>query len=69
MVDIRSFSIHHIDVSVCWRGCVWRFTELYGQAESDKRILTWNLLRRLSNDDGSVFFFFFWLIMSLWLFS
>jgi hypothetical protein len=49
-VDIKGFSLHHIDAVVqCKDGSVppWRFTGIYGESRRENRHLTWTLLRRL----------------------
>ncbi|KAH9769811.1 reverse transcriptase domain-containing protein [Citrus sinensis] len=48
VVDIKSFSQHHIDAVVhSENGSLWRCTGIYGHSETDQKRHTWTLLRRL----------------------
>ena len=48
IVEIKSYSKHHIDVIVhVENGCYWRCTGIYGHPEIDQKHHTWMLLQRL----------------------
>ncbi|KAH9742572.1 pentatricopeptide repeat-containing protein [Citrus sinensis] len=49
VVDIKSFSQHHIDAVVhSENGSLWRCTGIYGHPETDQKRHTWTLLQRLA---------------------
>ena len=49
VVNIKSFSQHHIDTVVhSENGSLWRCTRIYGHPETDQKQHTWTLLRRLA---------------------
>lgn len=50
IVDIKSYSMHHIDAEVCLNNAnyKWRFTGFYGVPERQRREESWNLLKHLS---------------------
>lgn len=45
---LRSYSVHHIDMSVISNGVNWQFTGYYGHPERSRRMFSWNLLRSLT---------------------
>lgn len=48
VVDIKSYSQHHIDAVVhSGNGSLWRCTRIYGHPKTDQKQHTWTLLRRL----------------------
>lgn len=48
VVDIKSFSQHHIDAVVhSENGSLWRCTGIYRHPKSDQKRYTWTLLRKL----------------------
>ncbi|XP_057793037.1 uncharacterized protein LOC131009639 [Salvia miltiorrhiza] len=48
VVDIRSYSMGHIDCIVLFNDIKWRFTGFYGNPETKKRKNSWELLKRLA---------------------
>lgn len=47
-VEIKSYSLHHIDALVkTGNGKVWRCTGVYGHPETNQKHHTWTLLKRL----------------------
>lgn len=47
-VTLRSFSFSHIDASLSWESCLWRFTGCYAPSCSGERFAFWDLLLKLS---------------------
>lgn len=59
VVDIKSYSMHHIDVVVHTNnGCYWRCTGVYGHPEGDQKHHTWKLLRRLKGLSSLMWLYF-----------
>lgn len=59
VVDIKSYSMYHIDAVVHGdTGSYWRCTGIYRHLESDKKQHTWNLLRRLADLSSLTWLFF-----------
>ncbi|XP_074305800.1 uncharacterized protein LOC141641022 [Silene latifolia] len=51
--QLRSASIHHIDMDVSWNNKMWRVTGFYGWPVVSDRHLSWQLLRILKDEyDG-----------------
>ncbi|KAL0413236.1 UNVERIFIED_CONTAM: hypothetical protein Sradi_1525300 [Sesamum radiatum] len=55
VVQLRSFSLNHIDVDVLSesRTANWRFTGFYGQPDASRHRLVWEKLRLLSNQSDA----------------
>lgn len=51
VVDVRSFSVNHIDCNVRWGERKWRFSGIYGCPEGHNKKITFELLRRLAGND------------------
>ena len=50
VVEVKSFSKHHIDAIVNFEnGSFWRCTGVYGHPEAEQKHNTWTLLRRLAS--------------------
>lgn len=46
-VTINSFSQNHIESTIEWCGKTWQFTGIYGYLETNKKELTWKLIKSL----------------------
>jgi len=52
-VEILPYSQHHIDVSVTEpMGDPWRFTCVYGEAQTSERFKTWNMLKHIKSSNA-----------------
>lgn len=52
-ISIKSFSEGHIDALIRRKNGYWRFSDFYGNPKTEKRIHSWNLLERLSEDNDT----------------
>lgn len=52
-VSIHSFPSNHIDVGVVWERVGWHFTGFLGNPVASRRWESWELLRRVHNEDES----------------
>lgn len=54
-VDPRviSYSQNHIDFEIVWAGKNWRFTDLYGFPEGNRKNQTWDLIHFLHNHNDN----------------
>lgn len=46
---MKSYSHHHMDSHICWLDKSWRFTCLYGYPETNRKLLTWELIKNLAS--------------------